>query len=751
MKQKTIGRICTIALTASLFASLMPCGIAYAEEKASDTATSGTEETAATEETATTEEAAATEETAGTDETAATESSSSSTSEVTEESEESDSTSASSESASETSSESKSVERVSATEAEEDSSVPTEYAKVSDSGEEYITETEDAGMERLGATGTTQKLDTPAIRWGGSENGYTYAHEVLTVTGVQNCENNYQVELWKDGNEINSEQWDYGTLSATEFAVAMGTHFTDAGTYKLRIKANGNDKTGYSDSDWSAFTEEWTFTAPEKLATPDAPTWVAGKTGTVSFTLPQNAGGYYLVLYRDGKKCSGRVVYSYKAKTTVDLSGQIKDTGTYTAKVQALSGNLDQNSNSELSAASVAYDATGTGSAVKTDVDSAASSVSSASDAGAASKAVDDLTAKDDASALQVAMQTDSNVRDSVSALESAYKSKMGITVDKTVSSEFDDVLPGAVNKITLIGAALNATSANAQLHFNIQKPSTEIGINQASYHNVVQCNISLDGVTGDLRVPVCITMPIPVGVIPERMVILHYLEGSTTNYEIIRPLVTNNEYATFVLKRFSDFVFANTATSFTDLKENAWYISAVSFVFEKGLMTGTSSTTFAPNANITRGQFATILYRMNGSPSVTKTAPFTDLVSGKYYVTPVTWAYANGIIAGYRNSDGTCTKFGPENNITREQMAAIMYRYAVFKGYDTTSTTDISGFPDVSQVSGFSQTPFKWAVANSIISGKKISGTSYLSPKGKATRAECAAIIMRFINKFGQ
>lgn len=176
--------------------------------------------------------------------------------------------------------------------------------------------------------------------------------------------------------------------------------------------------------------------------------------------------------------------------------------------------------------------------------------------------------------------------------------------------------------------------------------------------------------------------------------------------------------------------------TPFTDVAESAWYADAVAYVYENGMMKGTSDTKFSPEQTTTRGMIVTILYRLEKEPSASA-ASFTDVASGKYYSKAVAWASANKIVTGY--GDG---KFGPNDTITREQMAAILYRYASYKGYDVTKTADLSKFTDASQVGVFAKAAMQWANAEGLING---TSTTKLSPKSGATRAEVATILMRF------
>ena len=176
--------------------------------------------------------------------------------------------------------------------------------------------------------------------------------------------------------------------------------------------------------------------------------------------------------------------------------------------------------------------------------------------------------------------------------------------------------------------------------------------------------------------------------------------------------------------------------TKFNDVSANDWFASAVDYVTGKGMMNGTADNTFSPKANTTRGMIVTVLYRLENQPS-TSAASFTDVASGAYYANAVAWANANGIVSGYGSG-----KFGPNDKVTREQLAAILYRYAQYKKYDVSGAKSLDGYTDAQSVSSYAVPALQWANAAGVVTGK--SGNK-LDPKGNATRAEVAAMLMRF------
>jgi len=182
-------------------------------------------------------------------------------------------------------------------------------------------------------------------------------------------------------------------------------------------------------------------------------------------------------------------------------------------------------------------------------------------------------------------------------------------------------------------------------------------------------------------------------------------------------------------------------ANPFTDVSEKDWFYGDVMFVYENGLMLGTSKTLFSPHGTATRGMMATILWRMEGSPAPKGKNSFTDVEAGKWYADAITWTAENSIFAGYGKD-----KFGPDDPITREQLAAIFYRYADYKGYDLTVKGNLDKFKDADKITDYAKTAMQWAVGSGLVKGK--SG-NLLDPQGTATRAEIAAMLHRFIEKY--
>lgn len=178
---------------------------------------------------------------------------------------------------------------------------------------------------------------------------------------------------------------------------------------------------------------------------------------------------------------------------------------------------------------------------------------------------------------------------------------------------------------------------------------------------------------------------------------------------------------------------------SYTDVDQDDWFYDAVDYVTTNGIMNGTSKTTFAPGLNTTRGMIVTMLYRMEGQPAVTGGVAFTDVAADQYYADAVAWASANGIVNGI-----TKTTFAPDQDVTREQLVAILYRYAQYKGYDVTQSASLAGYQDAASVSTYAVPAMQWAVGAGLINGIG----NDLAPQGDATRAQVATMLMRFAEK---
>ena len=181
----------------------------------------------------------------------------------------------------------------------------------------------------------------------------------------------------------------------------------------------------------------------------------------------------------------------------------------------------------------------------------------------------------------------------------------------------------------------------------------------------------------------------------------------------------------------------------FVDVNEGDWFYDAVVYAYQNELMDGVGGNRFAPNSETTRAQLVTILYRLEGQPAVSGDLPFTDVEAGTWYTDAILWAAQNNIVNGVSD-----TEFAPGDDLTRQQLVTILYRYAESKGYDVSASADLSGYPDAGQVQDYAQPAMAWAVAENIIQGME-DGT--LKPAGNASRAQIATILMRFCEDVAQ
>jgi len=200
--------------------------------------------------------------------------------------------------------------------------------------------------------------------------------------------------------------------------------------------------------------------------------------------------------------------------------------------------------------------------------------------------------------------------------------------------------------------------------------------------------------------------------------------------YEV---LVNTSHYA---LCAYELTTTAPTSDYADDVPVGSWYYNAVEYMYKNGMMSGTSPTTFGPNANLSRAMLAQVLYNLEGKPAVSG-APFQDVPANQWYANAVAWAAENGIVSGYGNG-----RFGPDDPITREQLATILYRYAGKMGYDVTVRGDLSAFADQGDIAAYARDAMSWAVGTGLIAGMQ---NNQIAPGGSASRAQAAFFLTRF------
>lgn len=201
----------------------------------------------------------------------------------------------------------------------------------------------------------------------------------------------------------------------------------------------------------------------------------------------------------------------------------------------------------------------------------------------------------------------------------------------------------------------------------------------------------------------------------------------------------TTEFYMEDKVNNFSNVIDTEIATvkALSDVKSGSWYYDAVKYVVNSGLMNGATTTSFNPNGEVTRGMMAAILYRLDGEPEVSGETKYADVQAGMYYENAIIWANANGIMSGYDDST-----FGPSDPITREQLATVLFRYAAYKGMDAVTLAEhLSAYADNGMISSYAVSAFQWAVGSGLIQGSD----NLLFPKGTATRAQVAQILMNY------
>ena len=228
--------------------------------------------------------------------------------------------------------------------------------------------------------------------------------------------------------------------------------------------------------------------------------------------------------------------------------------------------------------------------------------------------------------------------------------------------------------------------------------------------------------------------------------IVIYYLKADGTLEKVSALYSRATGMVTFITTHFSYFIIgydaglADWGNPFKDVAAKDWFYESVRYAYENKLMIGTGDTEFSPNMTTQRGMIATILWRLEGEPTA-KVSAFTDVERSQYYAAAIDWAAEKEIVNGYGNN-----LFGPQDAITREQMAAILYRYAKYKGYDISAIGNMSSFADANKISDYASDAMKWAVGSGLIIG---TSDTTVEPQGNATRAQVATILQRFIETF--
>ena len=597
-----------------------------------------------------------------------------------------------------------------------------------------------ADDELVGAEEELPQIDAPTeARWQ-EKTGNLLFNASVNGTGF------YGYSIYKEGEEnpiytggihfsADYQKSEYEVGLSEDALLKMET-----GRYYFTIYAKGDES--YRDSD-VCISDILDYVRPEKkLSIPSNLKW--DKTVATWTLSEESAFAYELECKEEGSeewRWAASGFYHRRATRNVekyDFTRDMNKKGVYRFRILAMSNDIFEAVDSEWSEWSPEISSEEFTSPV-------AAELRDLLDSNAGADEILNVLEKEDQKELALSIQTDPVIRNTMGEAEKRFSEEKGISVKTDVASDMADKISGG---ISVLGAAFNAGDDVKNMTLNITKPTLEKEVDRQQYKNVVQINMTLDGAadTQKLKVPVRITMPIPEGVSAQDLQILHYHNDGS--YETIWPYISGKT-ASFTLTSFSTFIFANTNNAgagdlpFTDVP-SGWRYDNIKFVFDRGIMTGLDETTFEPDAPLNRAQFASVIYRLAGEPEVVFKDTFSDVPAGKWFSEAVIWANENGIVSG--PGDGT---YGPYDNITREQMARMLMEFARVQSYNTDEREDFAKFADASQVSRWATDYMRWAVGSGIISGSTKDGKYYMNPKGQATRAECAVMLTKFIQKY--
>ncbi len=237
----------------------------------------------------------------------------------------------------------------------------------------------------------------------------------------------------------------------------------------------------------------------------------------------------------------------------------------------------------------------------------------------------------------------------------------------------------------------------------------------------------------------VTVQLPEDLDITDNSVVTVYYIADDGSIEPVLTYYNSSDNTVIFVINHLSHYVIRiSEQLAFVDVAAEAWYYEDIAFAYANGLMQGMSATTFEPNSTVTRAMMAQVIWNMEGKPAIAASNPFSDIADSDWYYEAIAWTAENGIYKGISE-----TIFAPNDPVTREQLAAILYRYAEHKGYNLAPKGDLSQFTDGEQVSDWAAEAIQWAIGSELMLGK---GEGILDPQGTATRAEIAAILGRFI-----
>lgn len=389
------------------------------------------------------------------------------------------------------------------------------------------------------------QLAAPQVRWSTSKEA------VPEYSRVENASNRYKLESYKDGEKFHTTTISHGATNTNEWLAHSGfvNRLKDSGIYSFRVMALG-DGIDTLDSEWSAISSDWTFEKPSvQFGTPSNLRWDGTVTRWDAPEIPseyeQYLSGYEVYLYGDGASKHG---YLSTGKTSLSLDYKEymndEDVEEYTFSVRAISNTPSVIFHGELVYSDASYNTGAASGSISSIIDSITEG-----DPDALANAPDTLSKN--LADVQVAMQTDAEVLDKISTLESQYKDLNNLNLDTNIAAD-TGIDP---NEVKIVGALLNAENPNTTVSLNIRKPEKEILVDAMAYKNSIQLDFHLEGAVSKLKVPVRITIPIPANINPDFLRILHYTNDGTLK-EILFPEIEGN-MASFTVSSFSPFVFA--------------------------------------------------------------------------------------------------------------------------------------------------------------------------------------------------
>lgn len=334
-----------------------------------------------------------------------------------------------------------------------------------------------------------------------------------------------------------------------------------------------------------------------------------------------------------------------------------------------------------------------------------------------------------------------------VDAVENGGTIKALKNIDSTVSGNKTFTVNAESNTVTLTAASGYNLTKNDNVYTVSRQHSGSSSSGTTTSYNV-NVNAATNGTVAADKKTASKGTTVTVTASPSKGYVVDAVKVVDKDGKDVAVTVKDGKYvftmpasAVTVTGSFKAETPAPVALPFTDVKSGNWFYDAVKYAYAQGLMTGTSATTFAPNGTMNRAMIVTVLYRLEKSPAVTGASKFTDVPAGQWYSNAVAWAAANKIVNGYDE-----TTFGPMNAVTREQMAAILFRYEQVKGLENvTLEENLNRFPDQNKISAYAIPALQWAVGQKIINGNA-DGT--LDPTGTATRAQVAQIFTNLLNK---